>query len=311
MSADRVFLTGGTGFIGSHILRALLRQGYRVRALVRPGSSRIAAGDGCTLVEGDLRQAGGLIEPMQGCRYLVHAAALYSFRPRDRAEIRAVNVTGTAAILEAARIAGVEKAVVTSSSSTLEAFDKGAYHSSKLEQERVALAAQVPVVLVLPTAPVGPGDWKPTPTGQMIVDFIRGRIFGSVSGGLNLVSVDDVAEAHVAALTRGQAGERYAVAGRDMSFDELWRLLGQIAGRSTPRLKIPHAVALTLGLADTARCRMFANARPRIPLEGVRMSRHHLYAGARTTAFDLGYQSMPVEDALSQAVHWYREFGYA
>jgi dihydroflavonol-4-reductase len=308
---DEVFLTGGTGFIGSHVLHALLKKGFRVRALVRPGSSRLASGNGYTIVEGDLRQAGLLVDHLRGCRYLIHTAALYSFRQQDRRAIWETNVLGTAAILEAARIAGIEKAVVTSSSSTLETFDKGAYHGSKVEQERVALAAQIPVVLVLPTAPVGPGDWKPTPTGQMIVDFIRGRIFGSVAGGMNVVPVEDVARAHLAALTRGRPGERYVVGSKDMTFDELWQVLARVAGRPAPRLRIPHRVALTLGLVDGARCRLFPAAQPRIPLEGVRMARHHLCTGAMTTAQDLGYEPTPVEDALSQAVTWYREFGYA
>src|SRR5215471_6010611 len=184
----RVFLTGATGFVGGHVLRALLEGGHEVRALVRGPVSRFADLSGASPVAGDLERPGELVAAMRGCQALVHVAARYSFAPVDRPALRRVNVLGTAGLLEAARLAGVERAVVTSSSAAVgpahggrpatEAdWDAGAgssaYHRSKVEQERAALAAQLPVVRVLPTAPVGPGDWRPTPTGQLVLDFPR------------------------------------------------------------------------------------------------------------------------------------------
>jgi dihydroflavonol-4-reductase len=248
-----------------------------------------------------------------------------------RQKMYATNVRGCAEILEAAHLAGIERAVVTSSSSTVGPAhdqrpateedwdveqDSSAYHRSKLQQTRAALAAQVPVVLVLPTAPVGPGDWKPTPTGKMIVDFINGRIFATLGGGLNVVPVEDVATAHVLALQHGRTHERYLVGGENMSLSQLWKRLAQICGRPTPTMHIPYRLALTLGWADELRCQLLRRgaggmAAPLIPLEGVRMARHYMYASSAKAGSELGYQATPVTAALERAVRWYRDNGYA
>lgn len=330
-AGDTVFLTGASGFVGSHVLRALLAAQYRVRALVRPGSRPLPALEGCTPVYGDVLRSGELVQHMAGCRYLVHVAALYSFSPGMRQKMYATNVRGCAEILEAAHLAGIERAVVTSSSSTVgpahgqrpateEDWDEekgsSAYHRSKLQQTRAALAAQVPVVLVLPTAPVGPGDWKPTPTGKMIVDFMRGRIFATLGGGLNVVPVEDVAAAHVQALQHGRPRERYLVGGEDMSLSQLWKRLAQICGRPAPTARIPYPLALTLGWADELRCQLLGRgaggmAAPLIPLEGVHMARHHMYASSAKAEAELGYQATSVTAALERAVRWYRDNGYA
>jgi dihydroflavonol-4-reductase len=326
MGADtEVFLTGATGFVGGHVLRALLQAGYRVRALVRPGSPRPPALVGCRLVTGTLEQPGALAPAMQGCRYLVHCAALYSFAPADRRRLARINVAGTRGLLEAARIAGVERAVVTSSSVTVGPASPGrpateaqwapgddglsAYHASKIAQQRAALAARVPVVLVLPTAPVGPGDWKPTPTGRVILDFLRGRIVATVAGGMNVVAVEDVARAHVLALERGQPGERYLVGGENLSFRQLWQLLAAVTGRPAPRVELPLEVPLALAWADELRCRLL-RAQPVVPLEGVRLARHYMYVDDTKAREELGHQPSPVREALARAVAWYREHGY-
>jgi dihydroflavonol-4-reductase len=273
---------------------------------------------------------------MEGCRYLVHVAALYSFSPGQRDGIWATNVRGSAGLLEAARIAGIERAVVTSSSATvgpargdrpateedwadetdIPRVSLSGYHHSKLEQERVALAAQVPAVLLLPTTPIGPGDWKPTPTGKMVVDFMGGRIFASLEGGLNVVPVEDVAQAHVLALQHGRERERYLLGGENLSLADLWSRLARICGRKPPTYRIPYHLALALGWADEIRCRLSArtgsgSAAPLVPLEGVHMARHRMYVSSEKARTELGYSPTSVDAALERAVRWYRDHGYA
>lgn len=324
---DLVFLTGANGFVGSHVLRALLDAQYRVRALVRPGSRPLPPLEGCTTVTGDVLHASDLIRDMEGCRYLVHVAALYSFSPGMEHAMFTTNVGGCVGMLEAAHLAGIERAIVTSSSSTVgpshgerpateDDWDREdhafAYHRSKLQQARGALAAQIPVTLVLPTAPVGPGDWKPTPTGKMIVDFMRGRIFATLGGGLNIVAVEDVATAHVLALQYGRPRERYLVGGENLSLSQLWQRLALICDRPAPTMRIPFPLALTLGRADQLRCQLLhRSAAPLIPLEGVRMARHHMYASSAKAQSELGYQATSITAALERAVHWYQDNGYA
>lgn len=324
MTADEVFLTGATGFVGGHVLDELLAAGYEVRALVRaPGAAPRLPG--VREVVGDVRRSGELVEAMRGARFLVHCAALYSLSARDRHDIRVTNVQGTAGVLEAARLAGVERAVVTSSSATVgperdgcaaaesdhaDEHGHSAYHDSKIAGERAALAARVPAVLILPTAPVGPRDWKPTPTGTALLTFLRGRVVASVRGGLNVVDVHDVARAHVAALHRGEPRARYLVGGENLTFDELWSRLSVISGRRAPRRHMPHAVALAAALGDAARCRLVSGARPVVPLEGVRMSRQRMFVDSRRAADELGVISSRVDDALAGAVRWYADHGY-
>ena len=305
MAGERVFLTGATGFVGSHILRLLREGGYEVRALARGATQGDIAG--VEWVEGDLRDVGAFADALRSCRYLVHAAALYSFAPRDRAEIHRVNVEGTASLLVAAELAGVERVVLTSSSATL-GHAHGAYHRSKLDQERAAFASRLPVIALLPTAPVGPGDAKPTPTGKLVLDFVRGKIVARApgEGGMNLVAVEDVARAHLAALTNGRAGERYVIGGENLTMDEIWEMLAAITGRPMPAWRAPYALALAAGYFDEIRCR-FTGAKPEVPLEGVRLSRERMYADSAKAQRELGYAPTSVRAALERAVAWFGE----
>ena len=324
-------------------MRELLSAGYTVRALVRDAErdrphvvAQLAgppqAGAGIELVAGDLRRPGEFARALDGCRFVVHAAALYSFAPRDRSAIHAVNVVGTEGLLAAAHLVGVERAVLTSSSATIghardgkpadetnypEAGIRGArssgeYHASKTAQERAAFASRVPLVAVLPTAPVGPGDWKPTPTGKLVVDFLRGKIAAKAPGhgGMNLVAVEDVARAHVAALQRGVPGERYVIGGENLTMDGIWQTLAELAGKPMPKWRAPYALALAAAYADDLRCRLNPGARPMAPLEGVRMSRERMYADAAKAQRELGHRPTPVRAALERAVAWYRANGY-
>jgi dihydroflavonol-4-reductase len=324
--ADEVFLTGATGFVGGHVLDALLESGYSVRALVRGAPARLAPRPGLTVVSGDLRDGGALVPGMRGCRFLIHVAAAYSFAPRDRRQMEAVNVTGTRSLLEAARLAGVEKAVVTSSSAAVGPLRGGrlatesdwaevhwahGYHASKVLQERAALRANLPVVTVLPTAPIGPRDARPTPTGQIIVDVMRGRMPAFLDGAMNLVAVEDVGRAHVLALERGRPMERYLVGGSNLSQAEVMELFARHAGTSPPAWRMPYPVALAAAWVDEARCLLWPSAQPRVPLEGVRMGRERMLVRIDKARDELGFRPTSVEDAAARAVGWYRDHGYA
>ena len=325
-SGDLVFLTGATGFIGGHVARELLNEGFSVRALVRDRHGPLDFLAGCELVRGDLLRPADLLGALDGCRYLMHSAALYTFAPSRRRDVWRTNVDGTASLLEAARLVGVERAVVTSSSAVVgpargdrlateaDSADShdgiSAYHHSKVQQETVVLRAQVPAVLVLPTTPVGPADRKPTPTGKMIVDYMRGRIFASLPGGMNTVAVEDVAKAHIAALRHGQLGERYLVGGENLSLAELWTRLASVCDLPAPTRQIPYIVASAFGWADEIRCRIFPDQQPLAPLEGVRMARHNMFVDASRARRELGVEPTPVDEALERAVRWFRDNGY-
>jgi dihydroflavonol-4-reductase len=318
-----VFLTGASGFVGSHVLDALLVRGYRVRALVR---RPMELPHGVIAVEGELRSPASLLPALRGCRYLVHTAALYSFSARDGKAIAETNVRGTEGLLETARVAGVERAVVTSSSSTLPparrsrpVTERGwaepqseatTYHASKLHQERAALSARIPVVSVLPTAPVGPRDRRPTPTGRIVLDLLRGRTPATLRGGMNVVAVEDVAAAHVMALEAGRPRERYIAGGVNLSLAELWRLILRAAGRRAATFPLPYAIAASAARVDQLRVR-FTGAEPTVPLEGVHMGRLEMYSTSAKAIGELGYRPSSIGAAIDRAVRWYRENGYA
>lgn len=325
----KALVTGASGFLGSHVARLLAEQGESVRVLVRPTSDLRALRDlAVERVSGDLRDPAALDHALAGVDMVFHVAADYRLWATNPSEIYESNVTGTRNLLEAARRAGVKRFVYTSSVATVavhrpgqlpdEDVDSrleemiGHYKRSKFMAEREALRAAsegAPVVVVNPTTPVGPGDWKPTPTGRLILDFLNGRMPAYVETGLNVVPVEDAARGHLLAAERGEVGRRYILGGRNMTMRQILDVLAQATGRSAPRVRLPHAVALAAAYADTAWSRL-RGREPRIPIEGVRMSRHRMFVDASRATRELGFTAGPVEAALARAVRWYEENGY-
>jgi len=322
-------VTGVTGFVGSHIARQLASRGERVRALVRPTSRRDALeGVAVEFVEGDLRDGASLERAMRGVERVFHVAADYRLWTRRPEELYESNVEGTRRLLELAGQAGVKRIVYTSTVATIAAPREGAlpneetrtelremighYKRSKFlaeEEAKKAAVAGVPVVIVNPTAPVGPGDWKPTPTGKIIVDFLNGKMPAYVDTGLNVVAVEDVAAGHLLAAEKGRIGERYILGGRNMTLREILQALAAITGKAAPRIRLPHAVAMAVGYADTMFARL-AGKEPSIPIEGVKMSRHKMFVASDKAAKELGYAAGRVDEALARAVRWYEAHGY-
>lgn len=322
-------LTGATGFIGSRVARRLVERGEAVRALARPGSRREnLAGLPVEVVEGDLTRPETLRAAVDGCAVVYHVAADYRLSAPDPRALYRTNVEGTRALLQAAREAGVERVVYTSSVGALGipkdgtpgteetpvglADMVGVYKRTKFqaEQEVLRFAREgLPVVLVHPSTPVGPGDIKPTPTGQMVLDFLNGRMPAYVETGLNIVDVDDVAEGHLLAAGRGCTGEKYILGNRDMTLREILGVLAEITGLPAPAVRIPYGIALAAGYIDTGLARL-TGKEPRIPLEGVRMSRKKMFFDASKAVRELGLPQTPVEEAFERAVRWFYDHGY-
>jgi dihydroflavonol-4-reductase len=322
-------VTGATGFVGSHVARQLLAAGETVRLLVR-STSNLQALDGLAAerVVGNLQDMGSLDRAMKGVRRVFHVAADYRLWTKDPAEIYESNVEGTRRLLEVARLARVERFVYTSTVATIAVAGHGAalpneethatlsqmighYKRSKFLAELEAIKAAsggVPVVIVNPTTPVGPGDWKPTPTGRIILDFVNGKMPAYVDTGLNLVAVEDVAAGHLLAAEKGRIGERYLLGARNMSLKEILEALATITGRPAPWMRLPHAVALAAGYADEFLSRM-TGREPQIPIDGVKMARHRMFVESDKAQRELGYRPGAVEPALERAVRWYAEHG--
>lgn len=323
-------VTGATGFIGANIVRALLAAGETVRVLVRRGSNtRNIDGLPLEIVPGDLRQAASLRTALHGCQTLYHAAAHYSLWTPHPEEVYTINVEGTSHLLQAALELGVAKVVYTSSVATLtlpadgSAADEmmplplsqalGHYKRSKIlaEQRVMALCAQgLPVVLVHPSAPVGPWDIKPTPTGKIIVDFLRRKMPAYLDTGLNLIDVRDVAHGHLLAAERGTIGERYILGHRNISLRDILHMLAEVSELPAPHWRIPYGIALAAGYVSAGIAWMTQQP-PAVPLVGVRLARHPMYFNAQKAVRELGLPQSPIEEALRQAVQWFREYGYA
>jgi dihydroflavonol-4-reductase len=326
MANDLTFVTGATGFVGSHVVRLLRMRGDRVRILARNSSRKSnVEGVDCEIVIGDLKDAVSLLRCVQGCRRVYHVAADYRLWARDPQDIYDNNVAGTRNLLIACCEAGVEKVVYTStvgaigmrrdglpadedSPVTLDDMI-GHYKRSKFMAEQVAMefaASGLPVVIVNPTTPVGAGDLRPTPTGKIILDFIRGRMPAYVDTGLNIVGVEDVARGHLLAEVKGEIGQRYILGGENWSLEEILDALAHISGRRTPRVRIPWLLAWFAGSMDNLVLGTILRREPIIPLEGVKMARHRMYVSSEKARRELGYDPGPVEKALRDAVLYFR-----
>jgi dihydroflavonol-4-reductase len=323
-------VTGATGFVGSHVARQLVGAGHRVRVLVRPNSnSSLLDGLPVERAEGDLRDQISLDRAMKGVRQLFHVAADYRLWTRNPNELYQSNVEGTRRLFEIAGSAGVARVVYTSTVATVVVPQQGSvlpneethatldqmighYKRSKFLAELEAMkaaAAGLPVVIVNPTTPVGPGDWKPTPTGRIILDFLNGKMPAYVDTGLNVAPVEDVAAGHLLAAEKGRIGERYILGARNMTLKEILDTLSFITGRPAPRVRLPHVVALIAAYSDQLISRIVGRD-PQIPLEGVKMARHRMFVQSDRSERELGYKPGAVEPALARAVNWYQENGY-
>ena len=311
--------------MGWHVARLLGEQGHRVRALARP-SSRLQELD-AERVTGDLRDRASLDRAVAGCGLVFHVAADYRLWARDAGEMYRSNVEGTRNLLAAARAAGVERVVYTSTVGCIGipaggigderapvalADMRGAYKKSKFLAEQAALeeaAAGLPVVIVNPTAPVGDHDFKPTPTGKIVLDFLKGAMPAYIETGLNLVDVRDCARGHLLAAERGRAGERYILGADNLTLQQIFGHLEKVSGMRAPRLRIPYTLAYAAALASTGWARV-AGGEPRAPLDGVRMARKKMWVTHEKAERELGYQPGPVAAALERAATWFRDNGY-
>jgi dihydroflavonol-4-reductase len=326
----KTLVTGASGFLGSAVLRRLLACGHEVRALVREGSDRRNfAGLDVEFSVGDLNDPASLQRAVTSCDNLFHVAADYRLWVPDPAAIYATNVDGSRALVRAALEAGVARIVYTSSVATLgirpdriPADEQtpvslqdmvGHYKRSKYLAEQAVLdlveKERAPVVIVNPSAPVGPRDVRPTPTGRIILDMLRGRMPAYVDTGLNLVHVDDVAAGHVLAFERGRPGERYILGGEDMSLRDILRRIADIAGMRAPALCIPHDLVLPLAWC-AERFASLTGIEPFATVDGVRMARKFMYFSSAKAARELGYHHRPATEGLADAIAWFRDNAY-
>jgi len=319
------FVTGGSGFVGANLVRALLAEGWIVRALVR-GSAENLAGLAVEPVAGDLFLP-SLAEALKGCDALFHVAAFYSLARRDAAAVMHANVAGTQAVLAAAKRARVPRVVHTSSVAAIgvradgapadESYQSapealtGVYKRSKFFAEEAVRAAArdgLDVVIVNPSTPIGPWDRKPTPTGNIVIRFATGRMPAYVETGLNVVDVRDVARGHLLAYERGRTGERYILGNENLRLADLLARLAPFVGRPAPRVRVPYAAALAYAVAAESLARL-RGVQPEVEVEAVRMSRQRMFYDSAKAADGLGYVPGPLAPALADAVTWFREHG--
>jgi dihydroflavonol-4-reductase len=330
----RLFVTGATGFVGSHVARLAAEQGAELRLLTRRTSKSENLPKGAALVQGDLREPAKFASALRGCDALIHVAADYRLWVPDPAEMYKANVEGTRELLRLAREAGVRRVVYTSSVATMgfrkdasvvdeetpvsEADMIGHYKRSKWLAEQVAIEAAragQEVVILNPTTPVGAMDVKPTPTGRIIVDFLNKKFPAYVDTGLNLVDVDEIARMHLQALERGRGGprcgERYILGGENLTLKQILDKLATMTGLPSPTMKVPHGVAMAFAFFDETVTGKLRGKKPRATVEAVRMGKKMMWASSAKAERELGLQVLPVENALRDAVEWFVANGYA
>src|SRR5712672_520288 len=328
MSAAKILVTGAAGFLGCHLTRQLAARGADVRVLLRPSSNNRAFADlPLEYVTGDLRDAASLERALAGVQRVFHVAADYRLWSKRSQDIYDSNVGGTKNLLEAAKRAGVEQFIYTSTVATI-AVDRselpnestdakleemvGHYKRSKWLAEREVLSAAkvgFPAIVAMPTTPVGPWDWKPTPTGKIILDFLNGKMPGYVETGLNFVGVEECAAGHLLVAEKGKVGERYLLGGENLALKAMLDMLAKITGLRAPSLKIPHGLALGVAYANTVFSRMLGRE-PGIPIEGVKIAQHMMFVNAKRAQKELGFKPGSVAAALERAVRWYADNGY-
>jgi dihydroflavonol-4-reductase len=326
----KALVTGATGFVGAAVARALARTGVEVRVLAREDSD-LQNLDGLSVERsvGDLRDPASLRRALSGCRHLYHVAAHYALWAHDPSIFYDINVAGTRNLLEAAREVGVERTVYCSTigaiglpqggglgtENTPVSLEQmaGHYKRSKYlaEQEVHKLAKEgLPVVIVNPSAPVGEGDVKPTPTGQVIVDFMKGRMPAYIETGMNIIDVDDVAVGHLLAMEKGRQGERYILGSQNLLLREVFEILSKLTGFKAPALKLPRTAVLPLAYLNHWLANLTRHP-PRIPLEGVKMAKYKMHYDCTKAVRELGLPQNPPEVALEKAVKWFRDHKYA
>ena len=327
----KALVTGATGFVGSHVARVLAEKGAELRVLVRSSSNlKNIEGLNAERVVGDLRDADSLEKAMSGCDAVFHVAADYRLWVHDPEQMYKANVEGTRALLKAAKESGVRRVVYTSSVATMGFISNGhladenspvsldnmigPYKRSKFMAEQVALEAgrkEMDVVTVNPTTPVGDHDIKPTPTGRIVVDFLKKKFPAYVDTGLNLVDVDECARGHVEAFEKGQSGERYILGGENLTLKQILDKLGAITGLPSPTIKIPYVVALAAGVVDEVFTGRIMGKEPRATIDAVRMGKKKMFVTSAKAERELGWRQVTVDNALQRAVDWFRANGYA
>ncbi|MGE0109213.1 MAG: hopanoid-associated sugar epimerase [Bdellovibrionales bacterium] len=327
---DICFLTGATGFVGAALARLLIEEGYALRLLCRQGNDRrnLEGLHNIEIIEGDLGDPASYRKALKGCRYLFHVAADYRIWVPDPKCMNKINVDGTVALMKAAQEAGVEKIVYTSSVATL-GIPKGGigtedtpvtlndmigvYKRSKyLAEEAVQTMIEedgLPAIIVNPSTPIGPRDIKPTPTGRVIVEAASNRMPAYVDTGLNIVHVEDVAKGHILALQKGRVGQRYILGGQDMDFASLLHTISHITGSKPPLCKIPRLPLFPIAYIAELIAR-FTHKEPFVTVDGLKMSRKKMFFSSAKAKTELGYAPRPAEEALRDAIAWFREQGY-
>ncbi len=331
-------VTGATGFLGSHVARVLVEQGAQLRLLVRPTSDLRNLDDlkNADRVVGDLREPASISKALSGCDVVFHVAADYRLWVRDPSEMYRSNVEGTRSLLEAARKQGARRVVYTSSVATMgftasnlassnngNVADEqspvgiadmiGHYKRSKFMAEQVAVEAArsgVDVVIVNPTTPVGERDIKPTPTGRIVLDFLKRKFPAYVETGLNLVDATECARGHIQALEKGRSGERYILGGENLTLKQILDRLAAITGLKSPTLKLPYAFAFAAGVVDEMVTGRLLGREPRATIDAVRMGRKMMFVSSAKAERELGWRTVPVEGALRRSVDWFRGNGY-